>query len=84
MSYFPEPYCHNKNKINVELDSSRYSSVSNLKSATSMDTSKFAKMANLASLKPNIDEIDIDKLEDSLIDLSKLSNVIKDEVKKTE
>ena len=49
-----------------------------------MDTSKFAKMANLASLKPNIDEIDIDKLEDSLIDLSKLSNVVKDEVKKTE
>ena len=84
MSYFPEPYCHNKNKINVELDSSRYSSVINLKSATSMDTSKFAKMANLASLKPNIDEIDIDKLEDSLIDLSKLSNVVKDEVKKTE
>ena len=31
MSYFPEPYSHNKNKIKTELDLSNYATKSSLK-----------------------------------------------------
>ena len=40
MSYFP-PY--SKNKIGVELDLSNYATKSDLKNATVVDTSQFAK-----------------------------------------
>ena len=43
MSYFLEPYNHIKNKIKVELDLSNYAVKSELKNATGVDTSKFAK-----------------------------------------
>ena len=78
MSYFPEPYCHSKDKIKVELDFSNYATKSDLKSATGIDLLKFSKKADLVTLKS-----DIDKLETTPIDLSKLSNVVKrDAVKK--
>ena len=50
MSYFPETYSHNKNKIYVELDLPNYAT-KYLKIATGMNTSKFAKKADLASIK---------------------------------
>ena len=34
-----------------------------LKNATSLDTSKFAKKVDLASWKSNVDKLDIDKLK---------------------
>ena len=34
-----------------------------LKNATGVDTSKFAKKVDLASLKSNVDQLDIDKLK---------------------
>ena len=66
MSYFPEPYTGSKNKIKVELDLSYYATKSNLKNATGVDTSDFAKKADLASLKSDIDALDIDKLKNVL------------------
>ena len=54
MNYFPEPYSHRKNKILGELDLSNYATKSDLKSATGINTSKFAKKAVLASLKSDI------------------------------
>ena len=49
-----------------------------------MDTSRFAFKTNLANLKTEIDKLDIDKLATVPVDLSKLSNVVKnDVVKKT-
>ena len=51
MSYFPEPYTRSKNKTKVELDLSNYSTKFDLKNATGVDTSKFAKKADLATLK---------------------------------
>ena len=50
-----------------------------------MDTSNFALKTNLASLKSEVDKLDIDKLKVVPTDLSKLSDVVKNEVvKKTE
>ena len=49
------------------------------------DASSFALKSNLASLKTEVDKLDIDKLTPVPNDLAKLSNVVKnDVVKKTE
>ena len=55
-----------------------------LKKWTGVDTSKFAKEADLASLKSDSDALDIDKLKVVSVDKYKLSNVVeKGVVKKT-
>ena len=51
---------------------------------THIDISNLALKSNLASLKTEVDKIDVDKLKAVPVDLSKLSNVVKnDVVKKT-
>ena len=47
-----------------------------------VDTSSFALKTSLANLKTEVDKLDIDKLVPVPVDLSKLSNVVKDEVLK--
>ena len=42
MIYFP-PYRHSKNEIKIDLDSCSYVTKSDLKNATGVDKSKFAK-----------------------------------------
>ena len=55
-----------------------------MKQILKIDTSSFALKSNLASLKTEIDKLDIDKLVPVPVDLSKLSEVVKiDIVKKT-
>ena len=55
-----------------------------LKNVTHVDTSTFALKTNLANLKTEVDKLDIDKLAPVLVDLRKLSDVVKiDVVKKT-
>ena len=46
--------------VKVELDLSNYATKADLKNATGVDTSKFAKKADLASWKSKVDELDID------------------------
>ena len=51
---------------------------------THVDTSNFALKTDLSRLKTEVDKLDIGKLETVPLDLSKLSNVVKnDVVKKT-
>ena len=51
---------------------------------THVDTSGFALKTNLATLKTEVDKLDIDKLVPVPTHLSKLSNVVKNDiVKKT-
>ena len=42
---------------------SNYATKSDLKSATGINTSKFAKKVDLASLKWDVDKLDIEKVE---------------------
>ena len=49
--------------MKVELDLSNYATKADLKNANGVDTSKFAKEIDLASLKSNADKLDIDKLK---------------------
>ena len=107
IQYFPKPYEPFGRDINVKVGWSNYSTKTDKKNILHIDSSIFALKLNLASLKAEVDKLDIDKLKSSLnmlsnlkskgdkldidkltpisIDLSKLSNVVKnDVVKKTE
>ena len=53
-----------------------------LKNVTHVDTSSFALKTNLASLKTEADKLDIDKLAPVPVNLSKLSDVVKNDVAK--
>ena len=82
--YFPKPYESLCGDINVKVDLSNYATKTDLKNVTHVDTSSFALKTNLASLKTEVDKLDIDKLAPVSADLSKLSYVVKnDAVKKT-
>ena len=83
--YFPKsPRSYGEN-ISVSVDLSNYATKTDIKNITHIDTSGFALKTNLANLKTEVDKIDTDKLRTVPVDLSKLSNVVKNEVvKKTE
>ena len=68
--------------VKVELDLSNYATKADLKNATGVDTFEFAKKVDLASLKSEIDKLDIGKLETTSVDLSKLNDAVKNEVVK--
>ena len=61
---------------------SNYAAKTDLNRATGIDTSNLALKSNLAKLKSEIDNIDVGKLKTILVDLSKLSNVVNNEVVK--
>ena len=82
--YFP-PLKSSKRNIKAEVDISNYAAKADIKNITHIDTSSFVLKTNLANLKTEIDKLDIDKLVPVPTDLSKLSNVVKnDVVKKTD
>ena len=82
--YFPKPYEPFGGDINVKVDLSNYATKTDIKNISHVDTSSFALKTNLASLKTEVDKLDIDKLVPVPVDLSKLSDVVKnDVVKKT-
>ena len=58
--YFPEPKSLG-GKVKVELDLSNYGIKTDLENAEVVDTSSFAKKTDLAQLKSDADELDIDK-----------------------
>ena len=68
--------------INVKADLSNYATKADIKSISHVDTSSFALKTNLASLKTEVDELDIDKLVPAPVDLGKLSDVVKTNVVK--
>lgn len=49
----------------------------------SVDTTDFAKKADLASLKSEVNKLDMDELQTAPIDLSNLSNVVDEVAKET-
>ena len=83
--YFSKPYETFGGDINVKVELSNYAMKTDLKNLSHVDVSSFAPKSNLASLKTEVDKLDIDKLTPVPDDLAKLSNVVKnDVVKKTE
>ena len=80
--YFPKPYEPFGGDINVKVDLSNYATKTDIKIISHVDTSGFALKTNLASLKTEVDELDIDKLVPAPVDLGKLSDVVKTNVVK--
>ena len=63
---------------------SNYETKSDLKEKGGINTTKFAKTTDLTNLKSGIEKLYIDKLKAAPVDLSKLSNVLRNDiVKKT-
>ena len=79
--YFPNPIRLGEN-VKFELDLSNFAPKYDLENATGVDTSTFVKKVDLASLISEIDQLDIDKLETTPVNLSKLSDIVKNEVVK--
>ena len=80
--YFPKSFRSFRGNINVKVDLSNYATKADLKNVTLVDASSFALKTNLASLKTESDTLDIGKLAPVPIDLSKLSDVVKNDVAK--
>ena len=82
--FFPKRYESFGWDVDVKVDLSNYSTKTGIKNISHVDTSSFELTTNLASLKTKIDKLDIDKLVLAPVDLSKLSDLVKnDVVKKT-
>ena len=82
--YFPKPYEPFGGDINVKGDLSNYATKADIKNISHVDTSSFALKTNLSNLKTEVDKLDIDILVPVPTDLSKLSNVVENDViKKT-
>ena len=81
--YFPKPFNSNfGDSIKVKIDLSNYATKADIKNISHVHTSRFALKTILANLKTEVDKLDIDKLVSVPTDLSKLSNVVKNDVVK--
>ena len=73
--YFEEPESLGE-RMKAELDLSNYATKADVKNARGVDTSKFAKRVDLASLKSNIEKLDIDKLKNGSTNLSNFESKV--------
>ena len=80
--FFPKSYEPFGGDINVKVDLSNYATKTDIKNISHIDTSSFALKSNLTSLKTEVDKLDINKLVPVPVDLSKLSDVVKNDVAK--
>ena len=74
--HFPKPYEPFGGDINAKVDLFNYATNADLKNATAIHTSKLGAKSDLASLKAEVDEIDIDKLNTDPDDLSNLKSKV--------
>ena len=77
--YFPKPNEPIRD-INVKVGLCNYATKTDLKNILHVDTSSFALKSNLTSLKAEVDKLHIDKLAPVPVDLSKPSDVVKNDV----
>ena len=74
--YFTKPYEPFGGDINVKVYSSNYATKTDIKNICHVDTSRFALKWNLASLKTEVDKLEIDKLKSLTNNLSNLKNKV--------
>ena len=80
--YFPKPFRNFGGNINVKIDLSNYATNADIKNISHVDYSSFARKRNLASLKTEVDKLNIEKLVQVTVNLSKLSDVVENDVVK--
>ena len=69
--HFPKP-----KSLGVNVDLSNYATKADLKNATGVDTSFFAKRTYLAKIKSDVDKLDIEKFKNVLTNLNNLKNKV--------
>ena len=74
--YFPKPYEPFGGDINVKVNFSNYATKTDIKNISHVDTSSFALKSDLASLKTEVDELDIDKIKTLPNNLSNLKSKV--------
>ena len=74
--YFPKPYEPIGGYINAKVDLSNCATKTDIKNISHGDTSSFALKPNLASLKTEVDKLDIDKLKSLPNKLSNLKSKV--------
>ena len=62
--------------INIKVDFSNYATKTDIKNISHIDTSSFTLKSNLASLKTEVDKLDIDKLKSLPNNLSNLKSKV--------
>ena len=80
--YFPKPYEPFGGDINVKVDFFNYATKTDLKNVSHIDVGSFPLKSNLASLNTEVDRLDINKRILIPADLSKLSDVVKNDIVK--
>ena len=80
--YCPKSFKRFGRNINVKVDLFNNATKTDIKNISHVDTSRFALKTNLANLKTEVDKLDIDKLAPVPVHLSKLSDVVKNDVVK--
>ena len=79
---FPKRYEPFGGDINVKVNLSNYATKTDIKNISHINISSFALKPILASLKIEVDKLDVDKLVLAPVDLGKLSDVVKNDVVK--
>ena len=64
------------------MDLSNYATKAGIKNISHVDTSSFALKSNLASLKAEVDKLNIYKMVRVPVDLSKLNDIVKNDIVK--
>ena len=75
--YFPKPCKPFGRDINIRIDLSNYATKTDIKNISHVCTSSYELKLCLASLKTEVDKLDIDKLVPAPVVLSKLSDVVR-------
>ena len=73
--YLPEPRTLGV-QLKVELDLFNYATKTDLKNATGIDTSSFAKKVVLSHLKSDVDKLDVDKFKNIPTNLNNLKSKV--------
>ena len=88
--YFAKKFRNSGGNINIKVGLLKYATKSDIKNISKVDAFvevfvdtfwSFVLKTNLASLKTEIDKLDIENLVPALVDLSKLNDVVKNAVK---
>ena len=74
--YFSKPYEPFDGDINVKVDLSNYATKTDIKNISHVDTLNFGLKWNLASLKTEIDKLNIEKLKSLTNNLSNSKNKV--------
>ena len=80
--YFAKQFRSFGENIDVKVDDSNYATKIKLKNVARIDFSSSALKTNLATLKTEVYKLELDKLAPVNVDLSKLSDAVKNNIVK--